>query len=127
MEGSKMIWTGRILTVLAVVFMLVDGIMKIIKPSQVLEANARLGYPVSTLTGIGLALIACTVVYVIPRTAIAGAILLTGYFGGAVASNVRAGSSLFETVFPILFAVFVWGGLWLRDQRLRDLLFKPNH
>lgn len=122
-----MIWTGRILSALAVVFMLADGIMKIVKPTQVLEANARLGYPVSTLTGIGLVLIACTVVYVIPRTAIAGAILLTGYLGGAVASNVRAGSSWFETMFPLLFAVFVWGGLWLRDQRLRDLLFQSNH
>jgi len=117
-----MIWTGRILTVVAVLFMLMDGIMKIFKPAQVLEANARLGYPVSTLTGIGLALIACTVVYVIPRTAIVGAILLTGYLGGAVASNVRAGSGLFETIFPILFAVLVWGGLWLRDSRLRNLL-----
>lgn len=111
---------------LAALFMLMDGIMKIVKPTQVLEANARLGYPVSTLTGIGLALIICTVIYLIPRTSIAGAILLTGYLGGAVASNVRAGSSSFETIFPVLFAVFVWGGLWLRDRRLRELLLKSN-
>jgi hypothetical protein len=121
-SSGKMIWSGRILTALAVLFMLTDGVMKIVKPTQVLEANSRLGYPPSMLTGIGLVLIACTLIYVIPRTAIVGAILLTGYLGGAVASNVRAGSGWFETIFPALFAVLVWGGIWLRDHRLRNLL-----
>jgi len=118
----KRLWAGRIVTGLAALFMLVDGIMKIVKPAAVLDANAKLGYPVATLSGIGLALITCTVIYVIPRTSIFGAILLTGYLGGAVASQVRAGSSWFELVFPILFAVLVWGGLWLRDHRLRSIL-----
>jgi len=118
-----MLWAGRILSVLAVLFMLMDGIMKLVKPAAVLEANARLGYPESTLTGIGLLLIACTVIYVIPRTSIIGAVLLTGYLGGAVASNVRAGSSWFETLFPVLFGALVWGGLGLRDARLQNLLF----
>jgi hypothetical protein len=113
---------GRILTVLAALFMLMDGIMKLVKPAAVLEANVRLGYPISTLSGIGLVLIACSVLYVIPRTSLFGALLLTGYFGGAVASNVRAGSGWFETMFPALFAVLVWGGLWLREQRLQNLL-----
>ena len=121
-SSRKMIWSGQILTVLTALFMLLDGVMKIVKPAQVLEANARLAYPVSSLTGIGAALIACTLTYVIPRTAMLGAILLTGYLGGAVASNVRAGSGWFETMFPLLFAALVWGGIWLRDRRLRSLL-----
>jgi DoxX-like protein len=120
--SSAQVWTGRIVTALATLFMLMDGIMKVVKPAPVLEANARLGYPVGTLSGIGLALLACTVLYVVPRTSIFGAILLTGYLGGAVASQVRAGSSWFELLFPILFAVLVWGGLWLRDQRVRTIL-----
>lgn len=120
--SSKRLWAGRIVTGLATLFMLVDGIMKVVKPAPVLEANARLGYPVATLSGMGLALIICTMIYVIPRTSIFGAILLTGYLGGAVASQVRAGSGWFELVFPVLFAVLVWGGLWLRDHRLRSIL-----
>jgi hypothetical protein len=121
-NSRKAIWAGRILTVLTALFMLLDGVMKIVKPPQVLEANARLGYPISTLSGIGIALIACTLVYLIPRTSIPGAILLTGYLGGAVASNVRTGSGWFETIFPVLFAALVWVGLVLRDRRLGTLL-----
>jgi len=117
-----MILSGRILTVLTALFMLMDGVMKIVKPAQVLEANVRLAYPVSTLSGIGIALIVCTVIYLVPRTSLLGAVLLTGYLGGAVASNVRAGSGLFETIFPVLFAAVVWAGPWLRDRRLRSLL-----
>lgn len=118
----KQLWAGRIVTGLTTLFMFMDGIMKIVKPPSVLEANAQLGYPLATLSGIGLVLIACTVIYLIPRTAIFGAILLTGYLGGAVASQVRAGTGWFELVFPVLFAVLVWGGLWLRDDRLRRIL-----
>jgi len=80
------------------------------------------GYPESTIVGIGIALLASTFLYVIPRTSILGAILLTGYLGGAVASNVRAAAPLFNILFPVVFAALVWGGLWLRDQRLRQLL-----
>ena len=120
-RSGKMIWSGRVLTILTALFMLLDGVMKIVKPPQVLEATARLAYPVSTLTGIGIALIACTSIYLIPRTSILGAILLTGYLGGAVASNVRAGSGWFETIFPALFASLVWAGLEMR-YGLRPLL-----
>jgi DoxX-like family len=123
---KKMIWTGRILTVLTSLFLLLDGVMKIVKPVQVLEATARLGYPVTTLTGIGVTLIACTLIYIIPRTSILGAILLTSYLGGAVASNVRAGSGWFETIFPTLIAAAVWGGIWLRDRRLRNLILNAR-
>ena len=122
-KGSRgMIWVGRILTVLIALFMLLDGVMKIVKPPQVLEANTRLAYPLSTLSGVGITLIACTLIYLIPRTSILGAILLTGYLGGAVASNVRAGSGWFETIFPVLFAILLWCGIGLRDRRLRSLL-----
>lgn len=121
-DSGKMILAGRFLSVLTALFMLFDGVMKIVKPSQVLEANIRLAYPPSSLSGIGVALIASTLIYLIPRTSIPGAILLTGYLGGAVASNVRAGSGWFETIFPMLFAALVWGGLVLRDRRLRSLL-----
>jgi|ERR1700733_8718942 DoxX-like family len=122
-QGSrKKIWAGRIFTALTALFMLLDGVMKIVKPPQVLEANVRLAYPLSTLSGIGIALIACTLIYLIPRTSALGAVLLTGYLGGAVASNVRAGSGWFETIFPVLFAAMVWCGLCLRDRRLWRLL-----
>jgi hypothetical protein len=122
-QGSrKKIWAGRIFTALTALFMLLDGVMKIAKPPQVLEANVRLAYPLSTLSGIGIALIACTLIYLIPRTSALGAVLLTGYLGGAVASNVRAGSGWFETIFPVLFAAMVWCGLCLRDRRLWRLL-----
>jgi hypothetical protein len=121
-ESRKMIWAGRILTVLIALFMLLDGVIKIVRPPQVLEANVRLAFPLSALSGIGIALIASTLIYLIPHTSIPGAILLTGYLGGAVASNVRAGSGWFETIFPMLFAALVWVGLVLRDRRLRGLL-----
>jgi hypothetical protein len=119
---GKMIWSGRILTVVTALFLLFDGVMKIVKPPQVLEASVRLGYPLSALSGVGLALLACTAIYLIPRTSLVGAVLLTGYLGGAVASNVRAGSGWFETLFPVLFAALVWAGAGLRDRRVRDLL-----
>ena len=98
--STTMTWTGRILTALTALFMLLDGVMKIVQPHQVLEANSRLAYPVSTLSGIGITLIACTLIYLIPRTAALGAILLTGYLGGAVASNVRAGLGGSRQSFP---------------------------
>ena len=119
---SKQQWVGRIVTGLITLFMLMDGIMKIVKPAAVLEASAKLGYPPEALSGIGFALIVCTLIYAFPSTSIFGAILLTGYLGGAVASQLRAGSPLFELVFPVLFAVLVWGGLWLRDSRMRTIL-----
>jgi DoxX-like protein len=121
-DPKWLIWAGRVLSLLAALFMLLDGVMKIVKPPQVLEANVRLAFPVSALSSIGIVLIACTLIYLIPRTSIVGAILLTGYLGGAVASNVRAGSGWFETIFPLLFAALVWCGVGMRDPRLRDLL-----
>jgi len=116
------LWTGRGITTLVTLFMLMDGVMKLFKPAFVVEATVRLGYPESTIVGIGAVLLICTVLYVIPRTAILGAIMLTGYLGGAVATNVRAEQPLFNLAFPLVFGVLVWLGLWLRDRRLQVLL-----
>src|SRR5260370_13584939 len=99
-----------------------DGFMNVLKTAQVLEASVRLWYLETTIVGIGILLITCTLLYVIPRTSIFGAILLTGYLGGAVATQVRVGSGWFETLFPVLFGGLIWGGLWLRDLRLQSLL-----
>jgi hypothetical protein len=124
-----MLWIGRTLSVLSGLFLLFDGAMKLVKPAPVVEATSRLGFPESALTGTGLALLVCTILYLIPRTAVLGAILLTGYLGGAVAIQTRAGSSAFETLFPAVFGALVWGGLFLKDERLRALVppRRPNH
>jgi hypothetical protein len=120
--SKKLLWTGRVLSGLAVLFLLVDGAMKLAKPAVVVEATQQLGYPESYIVGIGLLLLTCTVLYIFPRTSILGAILLTGYLGGAVASQVRAGNGWFNVVFPVIFGVLIWSGLWLRDIRVRGLL-----
>jgi DoxX-like protein len=119
------IWAGRGLSTLAVLFMTMDGGMKLFKPPFVVQATVlRLGYPESAIVGIGVALLACTVLYVIPRTALLGAILLTAYMGGAVASNIRAGTPAFNIVVPALFAFIVWASLVLRNRSLEQILFK---
>jgi len=122
----RRIWASRILTALCALFLLMDGGMKLFKPPLVIESTARLGYPESTIVGIGVTLLVCTVLYLIPRTAVLDAILLTGYLGGAVASNVRAGTSLFNMIFPALFGVMAWASLVLRDKRLESILLKAE-
>jgi len=122
----RRIWASRTLTALSVLFLLMDGSMKVFKPPFVIEATARLGYSESTIVGIGVTLLVCTVLYLIPRTAVLGAILLTGYLGGAVASNVRAGTPLFNMVLPMLFGVMAWASLLLRDKRLESILLKAE-
>ncbi len=107
---------------LPVLFLLADGVMKWIKPKQVVEATVQLGYPESSIVGIGLLLLASTLLYIWPRTAILGAILLTGYLGGAVATHLRMSAVLFNELFPVLIAALLWGGLWLRDRRLQQLV-----
>lgn len=117
------LWAGRIISALVVLFLVFDGVTKVMKVAPVMEASQRLGFPAGLIVAIGTVLLACTAIYVIPRTSIFGAILLTGYLGGAVVTNLRAGSPLFsETLFPIYFGIFVWGGLYLRDLRLRALI-----
>jgi hypothetical protein len=117
------LWTGRIMSALPALFLLVDGVGKLIKPAPVVEGTVQLGYPESVLLGLGIVLLTCTILYTIPRTAILGAILLTGYLGGAIATHVRVGSPLFSHIlFPVYLAVLIWGGLYLRDERLRALI-----
>jgi hypothetical protein len=116
------VWTGRIVSGVVVLFLLFDGAMKLIQPEPVIQATQQLGYPVGDIAGIGAVLLVCTVLYIVPRTSILGAILLTGYLGGAMASQVRAGNPAFNVVFALAFGVLVWLGLWLRDSRLRAVL-----
>jgi DoxX-like family len=117
------LWTGRIMSALPALFLFVDAVGKLVKPAPVVEGTLQLGYPESVILGLGIVLLACTVLYVIPRTAILGAILLTGYLGGAVATHVRVGNPLFTHVlFPVYLGVLIWGGLYLRDERLRALI-----
>jgi hypothetical protein len=121
--SKKMLWTGRIMNALVVLFLLMDGVMKLINPAPVVEGMNKLGYPLSLSSVIGIVLLVCVVVFAIPRTSILGAILLTGYLGGAVASQLRVGLPLFSNVlFPVYMGVLIWGGLFLREPRLRALL-----
>jgi hypothetical protein len=116
------LWAGRVISTLVVLFLLFDGGAKVAKVEPVLEASARLGLPESTIPGIGILLIVCTLIYAFPPTAALGAILLTGYLGGAVATHVRAGDPAFPIAFGVGFGVLAWVGLLLRDDRLRVLV-----
>jgi hypothetical protein len=117
------LWAGRVFSGLVVLFMLFDSSIKLMKLAPAVEGTAKLGYPVSVVLSIGIVLFVCTVLYAIPRTSILGAILLTGYLGGAVASNVRVENPLFGYVlFPVYVGVLLWLGLFLRDVRLRALI-----
>jgi hypothetical protein len=120
--SRKRLWAGRALTGLSAAFFILDGSMKLLKPPVVVQATIQLGYPESTIVGIGAALLVSTLLYLIPRTSSLGAILVTGYLGGAVASNVRAEQPAFNIVFPVILACIAWGGLWLRDKHLEQLL-----
>jgi DoxX-like family len=120
--SKKMLWAGRIISALPTLFLLFDGVMKLIKPKPVVKATVQLGYPESVIFGLGVVLLGCTILYAIPRTCVLGAILLTGYLGGAVATHVRAGQGAFTILFPIIFGALIWGGLVLRDSRLRLLI-----
>ena len=120
--SKGMTWTGRIISGLVVLFMLFDGITKVIKVPQVMEVAAKMGFSVNSIVGIGAVLLACTAIYIIPRTSILGAIRLTGYLGGAVATHVHAGDPVFEMLFPVIFGVLAWGGLFFRDERVRSLI-----
>lgn len=113
------LWAGRSIGALCVLLMLFDGVTKVMKSTYVIEAQAQLGYPQSVTVGIGILAIVCTVLYAIPRTAILGAMLLTGFLGGATASQVRIGGSV---VFPVMVGVLIWGALYLTDNRLHSLM-----
>ena len=116
-------WTGLVLSTLAILFLLFDGVIKVLKLPIAVESTVQLGYPEHVIAGIGIMELVCLALYAFPRTALLGAILLTGHLGGAIATQVRVGNPLFSHIlFPIYVAALLWGGLWLRDERLRALI-----
>jgi len=127
-SGSrKALWTGRVLSGLVVLFLIFDAVIKLLKPPFVVEATVKLGYPETVIVGLGVVLLASVIAYLVPRTAPLGAILLTGYLGGAIATHLRVGDPLFShTLFPIYVGALIWGGLFLRDARVRSLLGPRN-
>ena len=121
--SKKGVWVGRILSGLVVLFLIPDGIIKFIKPAPVIETSAHLGLPLSLANTLGILVLVCTAIYMFPRTSVLGAILLTGYLGGAVATHLRVGDPLFSHIlFPTYLGVLLWLGLYLRDARLRALI-----
>jgi hypothetical protein len=116
-------WTARVLSALVVLFLLFDGSTKVVSEQHVVAAFMRLGIPVDLAPGIGILVLVCAIAYAIPRTAVLGALLITGLLGGAVATHVRAGSPPFEAyVFPAMMGALTWLPLWLRDLRVRALV-----
>lgn len=117
------LWTGRLMSWLAILFFLVDGIMKFIQPQEVIDGTVSLGYQASQVLIMGILILIPTILYAIPKTSILGAILITGYLGGAIATHFRLGNPLFShTIFPVYFGILVWGGLWLTNLKIRSLL-----
>ncbi|MGC1459488.1 MAG: DoxX family protein [Steroidobacteraceae bacterium] len=113
---------GWTLSILAIAFMLFDAGGKLALESHVVDATTKIGYPVDAIRPIGVIALLCTILYAVPRTAILGAVLLTGFYGGAVASKVRIEDPLFSSIlFGVYFGLIAWGGLYLRDERLRAL------
>lgn len=122
-ESKKMLWIGRIVSWVITLLLLLDAVMKILQVPQVMEGTLKVGYPANAVRPIGIILLVCLICYVVPRTSVLGAILLTGYLGGAVATNVRISAPLFSyTLIPVYVGVLVWGGLFLQDTRLRALI-----
>ena len=119
-KGARI--SGWIMTILLGLFLLMDGVMKLFKPEVVVKETTKLGYPESVILPLGIVLTASTILYLIPRTAALGAILLTGYLGGAVATHMRVEGGWFTIAFPVIFGALLWGGLWLRDLRVRALI-----
>ena len=113
------LWAGRIISTLVVLFLLFDAVAKLMRIAPVLAAFTQLGFSTSLAVPIGAVLLLCTILYVIPPTSILGAILLAAYLGGATVTHLRAGQPFY---YPIIFGVFVWGGLYLRENRLHALV-----
>jgi DoxX-like family len=118
--SKGMLWSGRIVTAVVILFMVFDGGIKVVKLAPAVEGTTRLGYPVGLVVPIGIVALCCTLLYAVPKTSILGAILLTGYMGGATATQVRMEDPWF--FFPVLIGALAWLGIFLRDQRLRRLI-----
>jgi DoxX-like protein len=122
-SSSAQIWTGRVLSGLAVLFLLMDATMKVLRPPFVIEGTTKVGYSAGVILPLGIIQLVCLIIYLVPRTSVLGAILWTGYLGGAVATHVRVGDPLFSHIlFPTYVAALLWLGLWLREPRLRALV-----
>ncbi len=123
--SKKGLWAGRLMSGLVVAFLAIDVVIKFLRPAPapVVETFAHVGWPLSLAPVLGTILLASTALYILPKTSVLGAILLTGYLGGAVATHLRAGDPLFSHVlFPTYLGVLLWGGLYLREDRLRALI-----
>ena len=122
--SKSRLWTSRIMSGLVILFMLFDGIYKLMPPDEMMRASiGELGYAEHHLPIMATLALIATVLYIIPATSVLGAVLLTGYFGGAIATHVRVDNPLFSHIlFPVYLAILMWGGIWLRDQRVRKLL-----
>jgi len=124
--NKKAVWIGRVLSGLAIAFLIFDGTLKFFMdklPPEALKAGEALQWPLELMPLVGTILLTCVVLHLIPRTAVLGAILLTGYLGGAIASHVRVGNPLFtHTLFPIYIAILIWLGLHLRDRRVKTII-----
>ncbi len=122
-QSKALLWTGRAMTTIAVLFLAMDASMKLFKVQQAVEGTLKLGFSPGVIVPLGLIQVAALVLYLIPRTAFLGALVFTGYLGGAVETHVRLGDPLFShLLFPIYVATLLWGGLVLRDRRFRALL-----
>ncbi|HEY2844528.1 MAG TPA: DoxX family protein [Bryobacteraceae bacterium] len=123
MVSTKSIWAGRILSGLVALLLAFDAVMKIALSQVAVDGTVQLGYPAGVVRGLGIALLGSVILYAIPRTSLIGAILVTGYLGGAVATHVRVGDPwLSHILAPVYVAVMIWGGLVLRETRLRSLV-----
>jgi hypothetical protein len=121
--SKRQLWTGRVLSGVAVLFMLFDTVIHAMKPPAVVQGFGQLGFPLSAAIPLSTIEFICIVLYLIPRTSALGAILLTGYLGGAVAVQVRIGAPLFTNILaPVYIALLLWGGLYMRDDRLRAII-----
>ena len=116
------LWVGYAISALGVLFLLLDAVIKVLRLAPAIEATVQLGYPEHLVLTIGLVELACLIVYMIPRTAVLGAILMAGYLGGAVTTHLRIGSEPFAVFFPVILGLMLWGGLYLRDPQLRALI-----
>lgn len=121
--SNKALWTSRVMRAVVVLFLLMDTGIHLAQPVQVVQAMNQLGFPPDTAVTLGMLELGLTALYVIPRTSILGALLLTGYLGGAVSAHMRVGNPVFEAyIFPTLLGALLWGGLLVVDSRLRELM-----
>ncbi len=121
--SGKGIWVGRILSIVSMLFMLFESVIHLLKLRTVAAAFGQLGYPLELSVALGIIELICLALYVVPGTSVLGAVLLTGYLGGAVATQVRVGNPLFsQALFPIYVGILLWLGIFLRDEQLRSLV-----